>query len=101
MKHIPVPPLLMEQNSSITTHPIWVSELKKKYQTQLAANGLPNRKNEAWKYTDLHFLSQYDFKKESNFDEVLVQSLIDEYRVKHNQTILCVLINGRFIPHLS
>jgi Fe-S cluster assembly protein SufD len=72
-------------------------------QEQLAAfllRGLPSRREEAWKYTDLSCLEKTFFTWPHNRKEetLALQQLV---AARAQDTILLVFINGYFAPHLS
>ena len=70
-------------------------ELKRKQNFDLfLKNGLPNKKNENWKFSDLNFIINKNFKKISNNDNSELDKkieLINDF--DHNHIIL---INGVF-----
>ena len=63
--------------------------------------GLPSRKNEYWKYSDISFLDhqQYSAAKKGDIDHLI--DTIHQYRLRSGDGILMVLVNGYFMPVLS
>lgn len=80
--------------------PAWLMAMRKKHWETFLSQGLPSPKHERWKYTDLGFLTQQKFQ---TADNVLpdVGNLVNQYRLSQHDSILIVLINGRFVPALS
>jgi Fe-S cluster assembly protein SufD len=67
--------------------------------------GLPTKKNENWKYTDLSCLTSatscFSLLTDQDINNNIINN-INAYRLnKLNNNILLVLINGRFVPALS
>ena len=67
---------------------------RKKYFDLFLKNGLPNKKNENWKFTDLNFIISKNFKKITNNDNFKFDKKIELIKdFDHNHI---VLINGKF-----
>lgn len=62
---------------------------------------LPTRKHERWKYADLTFLAEQDFTLAQRLDDSSLVDVISQHRLRHNDAILLVSVNGYFEPALS
>lgn len=65
-------------------------------------NGLPSRKNENWKYDDIHFLADKKFisAKKINIDNN-IEDVLHHHRLRSGDGILLVMVNGYFMRELS
>lgn len=78
--------------------PAWLAASRKEHWQTFIQQGLPTPKQERWKYTDLSFLNHAkELVPEKN---CLTKEQINSYRLA-NESILLVLENGYFAPHLS
>jgi Fe-S cluster assembly protein SufD len=62
--------------------------------------GFPSKNEERWKYTDIGFLSRQSFILAKSQDKA-IDALVSRLRLQHTQSILVVLINGKFTPQFS
>ena len=89
----------MDQLFNIDLKKLYISskkeELERKKNFELfLKSGLPNKKDESWKFTDLNFIIKKNFKKISINDEFKIDKKIELIRdFDHNHIIL---INGMF-----
>jgi len=62
---------------------------------------LPSYKEERWKYADLSFLKQntYTLAKKIESDDLM--DVIHQHRLQNCESILIVIVNGYYMPHLS
>ena len=87
---------LLEQQ--VAAGPEWLQSLRIQARDRFAAQGMPSRKSEAWRYTSLDPLLAQSFRpalEPPNLDEIraLLPERSDSYRL--------VLLDGRFSPALS
>lgn len=82
-------------------HVAWFSEFQQAQWNAFAALGLPDRKNERWKYTDIAFLNNASFSPAERIDASRLHHVIHQHRLQHGDSILLVVINGYFMPELS
>ena len=75
----------------------WVSDLRDRASLAFANHGLPTRRVEAWKYTDLRSLHQADFSPASSSD--VQATAIAPHILK--DAYVAVFIDGVFAPKLS
>ena len=64
-------------------------------------NGLPGRKNERWKYTDLSFLTNRQFSNPTRVDADNLLDGVQQNRLQRCDSVMLVLVNGYFMPLLS
>jgi Fe-S cluster assembly protein SufD len=76
----------------------WLREFKEKHRAAFLRRGLPNTKEESWKYTDVSYLQQQEFFAAENL-VTEIETLVAARRLP--QSILLVLINGVFAPEFS
>lgn len=74
----------------------WVTSLRKKSLLALSRNGLPTRRVESWKYTDLRSLYRAKFTNKQSGD---VSDAVGRFKVKGTHTV--VFVDGDFVPTLS
>jgi Fe-S cluster assembly protein SufD len=75
----------------------WVADLRDRAASAFADHGLPTRRVETWKYTDLRSLHQADFTPVSSMD--VPASAIDAHRL--DGAHVAVFVDGVFTPELS
>lgn len=81
--------------------PAWLIESRKLHWNAFLQNGLPTRKDERWKYTDLSFLANQHFTTAKRIDEARFRNAVNQHRLQHGESILLVFVNGYFMPELS
>lgn len=81
--------------------PAWLVDARRKHWDAFLKNGLPTRKDERWKYTDLGFLANKNFSSSTRTDPALLEDVINQHRLQQGESILLVLVNGYFMPMLS
>ena len=79
----------------------WIGRLKAAAARDFAAQGLPTRKREAWKYTDLKPLAEIPFRPAEAQDDADVRSLPASLGLGSPHGSRLVLVNGRYRPDLS
>jgi len=99
-------PSWMRECSTPSSHmpeAAWLKELRLQQQAMFLEHGLPTQHDERWKYTDLSFLNKLICASAQNTHRPLdnMSTLINQYRIKHHDTILFVFINGHYVPYLS
>ena len=75
----------------------WVSGLRDKAASVFASHGLPSRRVETWKYTDLRSLHRAEFNPAS-LSEVSASAIVPH---KIEGAYLAVFVDGMFAPKLS
>ncbi len=77
--------------------PVWLTALRRKSFDDFQATGLPDRKTEAWKYTNLNKLAKIGFKPAGPLPDVeaLPPSVVQI------EGYIIVFVNGRYEPALS
>lgn len=84
------------------TSPDWLKEIRQREWRQFLAVGVPTRKLERWKYSDLSALSQINFTAAaSRVEPAQVEPLIQQERMRADDSILLTVVNGFFEPALS
>jgi Fe-S cluster assembly protein SufD len=81
-----------------------LTQIRKDNWHAFTQKGLPTKKNENWKYTDLTFLetASYSLVNLVNTVDVdYIHKIISSYRLQDSDSILLVLVNGCFIPAMS
>lgn len=102
MSSVAIPSWLIFAEHTSAHRPRWLQDLQQQALTQLLQIGWPSSRQERWKYIDLDFLNKKYFSPN-------VRPLIDEYlrasihhqRLRNEEAILLVLVNGFFMPALS
>jgi Fe-S cluster assembly protein SufD len=79
----------------------WLRDLQQQLAHDFLARGIPSRREEEWKYTDIAFLLKKSFIKSPILKTVLPTELVVEHRLKNMESILVVLVNGHFVDSLS
>ena len=79
----------------------WLGRLKAAAAREFAAKGLPTRKVEAWKYTDLKPLAEIPFRRAEVQDDADVRALPAALDLGSPQGYRLVFVNGRYRPDLS
>src|SRR5579862_9713365 len=81
--------------------PEWMKHFRQHHWDAFYQHGLPTRKNERFKYIDFDFLNHQQFSLANDVDIDSVSDMINQYRLRKEETILLVSVNGRFMPTLS
>ncbi len=81
--------------------PTWLTDFRRKQWDAFLKNGLPTRKDERWKYTDLSFLTNKNFSTAARVDPYLLRDVINQHRLQRGESILLVCVNGYFMETLS
>jgi len=97
-----IPAWLKRDNDTVSSSvPHWLLDFRQKQWQAFLVKGLPTRKDEHWKYSDLTFLANKNFATASFVDEKDWGATIQQYRLTHSDSILLVFMNGYFKPHYS
>jgi Fe-S cluster assembly protein SufD len=64
-------------------------------------HGLPTRKDERWKYTDLTFLTNKKYVSAQRMEADQLSDVVHQHRLQHSESIMLVFVNGYFTPALS
>lgn len=81
--------------------PDWLKQFRQAQWDAFIKNGLPTRKDERWKYTDLSFLANQSFSIAKPVDADKLHDIIHQYRLQKGNSYLLVMVNGYFMPSLS
>lgn len=81
--------------------PGWVTDFRQEEWNSFAKNGLPTRKDERWKYTDLSFLTNRHFSPAPQIEADRLLDVIHQHRLQCGESILLVFVNGYFLPTVS
>jgi Fe-S cluster assembly protein SufD len=81
--------------------PDWLRERQRDAATRLQAEGFPDARAEAWRYTPLQGLLGREFRTESQEFAALTLDDIDELLLGDGPGCRLVFVNGRFAPRLS
>jgi Fe-S cluster assembly protein SufD len=79
----------------------WLHDLQKAELNAFIAAGLPTRKDERWKYTDMSFLEKKAFTRSAVIHTSKVETITSIKRLQKSESIFIVLINGHFSAKLS
>jgi Fe-S cluster assembly protein SufD len=92
------PAFLQSEKESL---PAGLDDFRLKHWQAFQKEGLPTRKNEYWKYSDISSFAQKTFSPAEKMDANQLTQVIQQYRLQNDDSILMVLINGYFMPELS
>lgn len=79
----------------------WLHVLQKNALNTFVSLGLPSRKQERWKYTDVAFLQDKNYKKSTTIAVDPIKAIAEAKRLQKTKSIFIVLINGHFSTQLS
>src|SRR3990167_8314346 len=79
----------------------WLAPFREAQRQALLKHGMPTRKHERWKYADLSFLNRERFTLAQSRHHESLQEKIHRYRLRDQESVLIVIIDGCFAPHLS
>ncbi len=79
----------------------WLRELQQTLAQDFLQRGIPSRREEEWKYTDMSFLAKECFTKSSTLRSVVSPAIVAGHRLKNIESIFIVLVNGHFVESLS
>lgn len=85
--------------SAFAAYP-WLQALQKQQNQAFIQRGLPTRREEAWKYTDVTFLAEKKFRA-GLLPKENYAARVNERRLKGTESLLLVFINGNFVANLS
>jgi Fe-S cluster assembly protein SufD len=94
-----VMPAFLQQQNEFRDAPRWLADYREKHRQDFLARGLPQRKNEYWKYADFSFLQQETFSPAKQINADHLKEVIHQHSL-HDSTLM-VLVNGAFMPSLS
>ncbi|VVC74738.1 FeS cluster assembly protein SufD [Aquicella siphonis] len=86
---------------SLAHAPEWLNDFRQRHWNAFLKNGLPTRKDERWKYTDLGFLSQQHYSTARRIEPSRLTDVIHQHRLQRCESIMLVLVNGYFMSELS
>lgn len=97
-----ISPTWLKNSKKAATFPQWLNDLCEHAHAKSLVYGLPTNKDEAWKYTDLNFLSALDLTLPVlEIHPSKYKVFVDQYRFMHPLSLLIVIINGKFVHPLS
>jgi Fe-S cluster assembly protein SufD len=79
----------------------WLRDLQQELGQAFLQRGIPTRREELWKYTDVNYLLNETFVKSSLTNTDALAEILITKRLKKPDTISVVLVNGNFIESLS
>ena len=99
-----VDPMVIKYRERFATHGLklpgaahrWVVSLREEALSALSRNGLPTRRVESWKYTDLRNFKRAEFTNKASVD---VTDALAPFMLKNTYAI--VFVDGKFLPTLS
>lgn len=95
-------PIWLQAPSVNAAHqPAWLADMRQQHWDTFVKQGVPTRKSERWKYTDLAFLAENKVSPTDSMDEAQVKTQIAKHRIQQGESILLVLINGQFSSQFS
>lgn len=96
-----IPEWMTKQDKQTEDLPAWWREHKKAQRDSFVEHGLPSSKNERWKYADIQLLSKQAFVSANQIDAQCGLDVIQKHRLVSTDSILLVMINGKFAPDVS
>ncbi|MCI0506427.1 MAG: Fe-S cluster assembly protein SufD [Gammaproteobacteria bacterium] len=78
----------------------WLDQNRQAAWQQMQSFELPDRKQEAWRYTSIDRLIKYNFLHTSELSEILPGTEIGEWILPDNSSYRLVFINGHCVPRL-
>ena len=93
--------LLQQDDVTAATEPhAWLNKARENARAAVHTLPLPGRKQEAWRYTSIEGLLEYQFKPvNADFDALQTQD-IDNWLLRDTEAYRIVFANGRFVPAL-
>lgn len=79
----------------------WFKDYQNKQEKIFLQQGLPTRRQELWKYTDITFLEKKLFSKGLLSQDKQAVDIVKNARLKNTDSILMTFINGHFSEQLS
>jgi Fe-S cluster assembly protein SufD len=79
----------------------WMSQTRADARQAINVIALPERKQEAWRYSDLARLYKQDYHYQSVSPGVLQDSTVAKWIYAENESYRLVFANGRFVPEMS
>lgn len=81
--------------------PPWLVKYQEQQRDLFSRMGLPTRRDDRWKYTDLTFLLSRQFTSPGETSIDRVREVVTAYRKKINDEAFIVMVNGEFVPSVS
>lgn len=81
--------------------PDWASQFQQQQWDAFLRVGLPTRKDERFKYTDVSSFATKAFIPAKRVEDAQFFDVINQHRLQRGENILLVFINGYFMPALS
>jgi len=93
---------LADVTSPASEHePDWLQTARSEALARVREQGIPSTKQEAWRYTGLKSLAEQPFTVCTETVTAVEEDDVDEVLVPGLSAHRAVLVNGRFLPHLS
>jgi Fe-S cluster assembly protein SufD len=86
---------------STKTQPVWLQDLQREQQQAFIQRGLPTRKEELWKYTDMSQLAKLSFQPALKQSHDNIASIIKNYLLENGNIALMVFVNGHYQAQFS
>jgi Fe-S cluster assembly protein SufD len=79
----------------------WLDAARRNARQRVRAQGVPNAKQEDWRYTGLKRLAEKSFAPCTDTLSAIEKSALEQVQVPGLDAYRAVLVNGHFMPHLS
>jgi Fe-S cluster assembly protein SufD len=79
----------------------WLQDFQEQHMQAFLQKGIPTRRNELWKYTDVTFLLKQTYKSPSFLHAIELRERVSALRLKNTDSIILVFVNGHFAEELS
>ena len=90
------------QNGTANRGPDWVKEIRRRGVARFEEMGLPNRKQEVWRFTNVEPIIQTPFHQRTRHgDHGLAQKQIQSFLFGAGACAELVFVNGLYAPELS
>lgn len=93
-------PAWLKKRVDQPVEPSWCSKARDLSWQAFLEQGLPNKQQEKWKYTDLSILEHCDFAPVQSTDDKKLNLMLDAYRLQET-SILLVFFNGQYMPSFT
>lgn len=94
-------PAFLSGQQKFSDESAWLTKFREENWQAFLKQGVPDRKNEYWKYDDLGFLAHQQFSAAPIPDEESLIDVMHQHRLRSGDGILLVMVNGHFMPFLS
>lgn len=81
--------------------PAWLAEVRGSSLARFRELGLPTRRHEEWRFTDIRPLAETTFAQPAERPEGIDAAMLDRLAIPAGNTARLVLVNGHYAPELS